>query len=119
MESDAILIDNLEKSIETASSIPDKETVEATNTAYLNELNSANLVNIKANIEARGLYSNRIFYMTAFWLIFVVIAIAFQGFGIIRTSDSVIVSLLGTTTLNVLGFFVIVIQYLFNKDKST
>ncbi len=34
-------------------------------------------------------------------------------------SDSVLIALMGTTTINVLGFFLIVIQYLFNKDKST
>jgi hypothetical protein len=34
-------------------------------------------------------------------------------------SDGVLIALITTTTANVFGFFYVVVNYLFNKDKST
>jgi hypothetical protein len=51
---------------------------------------------------------------------FLVLAIIVAyGKEFLKFSDTVIVTLITTTTANVFGFFYFVANYLFNKDKST
>jgi len=40
-------------------------------------------------------------------------------YGKIKLSDNVLITLLSTTTVNVIGLLLIVANYLFNKSKST
>jgi hypothetical protein len=69
--------------------------------------------------HARKSFSQWIFAVTVLWM-FVVIMIVIQcGRKIITLSDGVLIALITTTTANVFGFFYVVVNYLFNKDKST
>jgi len=115
-----IIVSNLISDIQTSPSKPDKETF-ASQAFYQEKFNEANLNNFVQNQGARKIYSYRIFVITSCWLGSVILILMFQGFKVFgfSISNPVLVALLGTTTVNVLGFFVIVIQYLFNKQKST
>ena len=41
------------------------------------------------------------------------------NYSLSHLSDGVLIALITTTTANVFGFFYVVVNYLFNKDKST
>ncbi len=114
------IVSNLISDIEISSSSPDKET-SASQSLYQAQLNDATLKNFLQNQLARKIYSYRIFFITSSWLGAVILILIFQGFKLwgFNLSNTVLIALLGTTTVNVLGFFIIVIQYLFNKEKST
>lgn len=110
---------NLINEIETVTGTPDIETIASRRSVYQDQFDEATLNNFLQNQIARRRYSLRIFIITSGWLISVVGILLLVGFKVLDLSDSVLIALLGTTTVNVLGFFIIVIQYLFNKDKST
>ncbi len=113
------LINKIKAAIETASETPDNNTKTEKRSLYQDQYDKATLDNFLLNQEARKKYAHRIFIITSGWLISVVGILLLAGFRKIVLSDAILIALLGTTTVNVLGFFVIVIQYLFNKDKST
>lgn len=88
---------------------------------------------IKQDMAERKIYANRIFSLVTYWLIFIgLILIATGGnrytfkmpnniifsFGGLKLSDTVILALIGSTTLNVLALFYIVANYLFPKPKE-
>jgi hypothetical protein len=60
-----------------------------------------------------------IFYLIIAWLAVLFVLLIFQGFAItvcghnFRLSDSVVLALIGGTTVNVLGIFIIVVRHLF------
>jgi len=113
------LVKSIKDEIETSSSTPDEETIASKKSMYQDQYDAATLSNFLLNQAARGKYSHRIFLITISWLIAVITILTLVGFNIMHLSDAVLIALLGSTTVNVLGFFVIVIQYLFNKEKST
>lgn len=75
----------------------------------------AELGGIKQDITARRNYARRIFYLIVWWLIAVFVLLLLQGFRVIYLSDSVLLALIGGTTANVLGIFMVVVWYLFPK----
>lgn len=113
------IADNLREDLAGTPATPDQQTQASTESTYQDKYDSITLLNFTQNVEARKRYSNRIYLLTSFWLISVISILVFVGMKVLVLSDAVLIALLGTTTINVLGFFVIVIQYLFNKDKST
>lgn len=89
------------------------------------------LKQIDALISARTEYAQKIFGLLAKWLIGVGVVIVLQGFhvgphgggawlpfGSFNLSDKVILALIGGTTLNVIGIFTIVANFLFPKKGS-
>jgi hypothetical protein len=74
------------------------------------------------DIIARGKYTERIYNLIRCWLIGIGITIFLQGScskqGFFNLSDKVLVTLIGGTTINILGLFAIVAWYLFHKPKS-
>jgi len=59
-------------------------------------------------------YTSLIFTLVAMWLIMVLVVFVATGKGFLKYSDSVIITLLATTTVNVIGLFVIVANYLYH-----
>lgn len=116
---DEVLIENLTNSIDVSPSLADADTSIATQSIYKERFDEAALNNFVQNLQARRKYSHRIFLITSGWLLCVIIILLLVGLKCLYLSNSVLIALLATTTVNVLGFFVIVIQYLFNKQKST
>lgn len=72
-------------------------------------------------IQSRKDYASKIFQLVVWWLVGlgVVVLMAgweFEGFALDKT---VLLALIGGTTLNVLGIFTIVTRFLFPKDGNT
>jgi len=72
-----------------------------------------------AENKARIDLSDAIFTVTVIWMAAILLVVYLCGCGSMRLSDTVLVALITTTTANVFGFLYVVVNYLFNKDKST
>jgi hypothetical protein len=69
--------------------------------------------------KARKTFSYWIFIATVLWMFFVLMIVVQVGRRAIMLSDGVLIALITTTTANVFGFLYVVVNYLFNKEKST
>ena len=69
-------------------------------------------------IKMRRRYGNVILFLTFLWIIAVLAVVFMQGYSVkgFALPDSVLMLLLGTTTANVIGLFIIVANYLFPKN---
>jgi len=65
----------------------------------------------------RKLYAYRVFALICIWLGCVMLVVFATGKGDLHYSDTVMVTLLTTTTANVIGLFAIVNNYLFKTKK--
>lgn len=74
------------------------------------------------DIRERKEYAKKIFELIVWWLGAVWFLLMLAAIGgpadWFILSDKVLITLIGGTTVNVLGIFVIVANYLFNKDKT-
>jgi hypothetical protein len=70
---------------------------------------------IEQDKNERKDYANVLFTMTTIWLFLVLGIFISVGRGVLVYSDSVIITLLSTTTANVVGLVIIVANYLFKK----
>jgi hypothetical protein len=68
--------------------------------------------------DERRLYAYRVFALIAIWLACVILIVVGAGSGNLHYSDTVMVTLLTTTTANVIGLFAIVNGYLFGTKKT-
>ena len=79
----------------------------------------AELDALKQDISERKQYAKRIFNLIRAWLIGIFCLLLLQGFlsnlGLFDLSEAVILAVVGGTTLNVLGIFIVVVNYLFPK----
>jgi hypothetical protein len=66
------------------------------------------------DMDERKIYAHRIFVLICMWLFLVAIVFLAEGNGNLHYSDNVIITLLTTTTANVIGLFILVTKYLFN-----
>ena len=64
-------------------------------------------------------FSRSIFTVTVIWMFLVLMIVIQCAGGRWHLSDSVLIALITTTTANVIGIFIIVANYLFNREKST
>lgn len=69
--------------------------------------------------EGRKEFSRNIFAVTVVWMFLVLMIVIQCANGKWHLSDSVLIALVTTTTATVIGIFIIVANYLFNRDKST
>ena len=69
-------------------------------------------------IKMRRWYGNVILCLTFLWITAVLVVVFMQGYSTngFTLPDSVLMLLLGTTTANVIGLFIIVANYLFPKN---
>lgn len=72
----------------------------------------------QSTTNLRIAFSGAIFLMCALWLHFIARIICECGGGVRKLDDSVLIALITTTTLNVLGLFYIVANWLFPKPKE-
>ena len=84
-----------------------------------NDILQAELDKIKRDNTSRGKMGNIIAIIVSAWLALVMVIMFLVGFREIELTDKVLITLLATTSLNVIGLLVIVSNYLFNKSKST
>src|SRR5205085_2446664 len=67
--------------------------------------------------QSRKEFSRSIFTLTVIWIFLVLMIIIQCAGGKWHLDDSVLIALITTTTANVIGIFIIVANYLFNKEK--
>jgi hypothetical protein len=70
------------------------------------------------DISERKKFAHRIFWMVVGWLVSIITIVVLVGCKIIILSDSILMSLIGSTTVNVTTFFLVVTKYLFPSNKS-
>ena len=75
------------------------------------------LRDLESTIEHRRKYAGRIFVFVSIWMAMVFGVILADGWSLwgLDISDKVLLTLIGGTTLNVLGIFAIVANYFFPK----
>jgi hypothetical protein len=83
------------------------------------EFSKAQLRRLIDDNKARKTYSYWLFAVTVLWMFFVLMIVVQCGRHAILLSDGVLIALITTTTANVFGFFYVVVNYLFNREKST
>jgi len=83
------------------------------------EFARAQLKRLLDDNKARRVFSVIIFAITILWMFLVLIIVVQCSRKVFHLSDGVLIALITTTTANVFGFFYVVVNYLFNKDKST
>ncbi len=73
---------------------------------------------LEQDIKARGKYAGRIFCLICTWLGSIFLLLVLQGFKTclgFHLSDKVLIAVITGTTINVLGLFAIVANYLFPR----
>ncbi len=127
-------IENLSGAFDTVDTTTDEPSTES---AYLTDsLDSAReealIKGLVQDIKLRKAYANKIFVMMCIWLALILLIVILQGSGgskfetqkmeyllVFNLSETTVVTLITTTTLNVLAFFLVVTKYLFpNQDKT-
>lgn len=74
---------------------------------------------LRDNHDLRLEYVGRIFWLVAVWLVCVVLCVTISGFGLcgFRLSDTVLVAFISSTTVNVVGLFVLVAKWMFPSGR--
>ena len=103
------------------SETPDQKTAEELKTLELEE-RAARLAKLNQDLELREKYSGKLFDLIKYWLAAIFLLLLLQGFvgvhGYFALSDKVLITIIGGTTINVLGLFAIVANYIFPKESS-
>ncbi len=84
------------------------------------DLHRVEIESRKQDIGERKRYAKAVFLLICTWLLALFLVLGLQGFktGGFSLSDSVLLALVGGTTVNVIGIFIVVVSYLFPKDRS-
>jgi hypothetical protein len=82
----------------------------------IEELNTIKEYNrtLSQNNDERKKYAHKIFTLTMIWSAFIFVILFLTGWKIIQLSDTTIITLITSTTVNFFGFFYLVTRYLFN-----
>lgn len=67
--------------------------------------------------KQRGQFAEKIFWAVVVYLVAALVIVYLIGAGVFHMSDSVSITLLGTTTANVISLLVIVAKYLFHSKE--
>jgi len=90
---------------------------------YRQGFQEAQLQSLRDDIRAKKNMTYRIFWMVVVWLVAILLMVALSGIGGLNfdLSDAVLIALLGSTTVNVTAFFLVVTKYLFpaQGDKES
>lgn len=116
-QNEAELIGPRESPLSTNQNIGDRYSGEV---EYLIKTQFAN--SLQQNRRERIKYAKWTFWLTIGWIFIVLILVFLSGLkhkgeAILHLSDTVLITLITTTTLNVFGFFILVMQFLFNKEE--
>lgn len=80
------------------------------------EMKKEELESRKQDRKQRGLFSIWIFGFMGLYMVFILLVLVLSGCKILIFEESVLISLLTTTTADVIGVFIIVAKYLFHKS---
>lgn len=113
------MVDTEEAVIEEKKELEEGRLHELEKQALELQLLKAQIQKFEDDNESRREFSRNIFTVTVIWMFLVLVIVIQSASGKWRLSDSVLITLISTTTANVIGIFIIVANYLFNRDKST
>lgn len=82
-----------------------------------NDKKKEDIIDQQINREERQKYANKIYELICTHLILVFFLVFLQGGGFLYFDNSVLITILSTTTADILGLFAIVIHYLFPNKK--
>ncbi len=80
---------------------------------------NAELEQTRQNTQERKKYAQRIFWMVSIWLVIILIMIVAVGLRWLVLSDTIVLGLIGSTTINVTAFFLSVTKYLFPNQAAS
>ncbi|KAB2914478.1 MAG: hypothetical protein F9K23_13710 [Bacteroidetes bacterium] len=83
-----------------------------------NEESKLKLTALKEYLEARKDFANLIFTLVCVWLFFILVIVIATGKGNLVLSDTVLVALITTTTINVCGFLYVIAKFLFPSKEN-
>lgn len=106
--------------LEGISETPDSQTALESRTLESEEL-KARVAKLNQDISLRKEYSGKLYRLISIWLIAMFALLLLQGFlgktDVFMLSDKVLITIIGGTTINVLGLFAIVANYIFPKEN--
>ena len=111
---------------EAKTSLSNSETEQMKERECLRQMKISNdkiaeeIESLKQDRDQRKQFEERIFLSVQNYMIIIVCLLFVQGFHVLyfSLSDTVLVALLGTTTVNVIGIFAFVARYLFHRDSN-
>lgn len=102
----------------------DEEREDLTEERFYGKARLLTIQDIQQNINLRRQYSDKIYTLNRYWLVFVavmvllsIIDLSAYKIKITSLSDAVLITLLTTTTANIIGTLIIVLKYLFPNKK--
>jgi len=105
----------LQKLKEEAAKVPIRDkSIADLEKKFFNKSNKEKLKGDRQDREERKIYANLVFTLISIWLIVVLAVFVSCGQGNLKYSDSVLITLLTTTTANVIAIFHFVMKYLFH-----
>lgn len=98
------------------------ETIDEDSKKLENETKKLHNREIEQSIELREKYSSKIFWFIIWWSIGLFLILILQGssyaYEKINWNDNIIITLIGTTFIQVLGLMIIVLHYIFPVIKK-
>lgn len=96
----------------------EKEEATAIRSVFL-KMEEAKLKKYENEHTTRIDLSNKLLVLTVMWLLFILLIVVGCAKGDIYLSDAVIITLITTSTVEVLGFMYLVLKYMFNIESSS
>lgn len=112
-------VDTAEAISEEKRELEDERLQELEKKALQLKLLKAQIRKFEDDNQGRREFSRSIFAVTVIWMFLVLMVIIQCAGGRWHLSDAVLIALITTTTANVIGIFLLVANYLFNREKST
>ena len=88
---------------------------DTTSSNFKREKERQELESMKQDMILRKTFAKSIFWVVVSYIGVVFVVLFLYGFSFLKISDAVLITLLGTTTANILSLLVIVFNYLFPK----
>jgi len=110
----------------TVPTVPDNPDVDVQNVlegerrSYATELHDQHLAERKEAMGQRKIYAKRVFALVCLWIVAIFLLLVFQVFGQAFTNhyhplgDGVLIALISSTTVNLIGTLIIVLNYIFH-----
>lgn len=83
------------------------------------ERHLVDLDRLRLLIDLRKEYARKLFYLAVGWLIVTLALVAFSAGCLLPLSDTVLVALITTTTINVLSLPLYAVRYIFQIDRDS
>ncbi len=117
---------DLDRIVAPSGDVEDHEALKKEARLFERKRREQELARGKQELEQRERYAGRVYRMIVAWLVSILAITLLQGFrglhgftrGRFHLSDSVVLGLIGGTTVTVLGLFVIVVRNLFPRRDT-